>query len=47
MPGIVFPKIISGGQTGADKAALDAALKRGILCGGLCPKGRKTVDRCS
>ena len=26
MPGIVFSKIISGGQTGADRAALDVAL---------------------
>ncbi len=33
-------KIISGGQTGVDRAALDAALKRGIDCGGWCPAGR-------
>ena len=33
-------KIISGGQTGVDRAALDAALKRGIRCGGWCPAGR-------
>ena len=37
-------KIISGGQTGADRAALDAALKLGISCGGYCPKGRKSED---
>jgi hypothetical protein len=33
-------KIISGGQTGVDRAALDAALKNAIECGGWCPAGR-------
>jgi hypothetical protein len=33
-------KIISGGQTGIDRAALDVALKYGIDCGGWCPAGR-------
>jgi hypothetical protein len=33
-------KIISGGQTGVDRAALDVALKNGIDCGGWCPAGR-------
>jgi putative molybdenum carrier protein len=33
-------KIISGGQTGVDRAALDAAMKYGIECGGWCPAGR-------
>jgi hypothetical protein len=33
-------KIISGGQTGVDRAALDVALKRKIDCGGWCPAGR-------
>jgi hypothetical protein len=33
-------KIISGGQTGVDRAALDFALKHGIECGGWCPAGR-------
>jgi len=33
-------KIISGGQTGVDRAALDAALRHGINCGGWCPAGR-------
>ncbi|HET9823702.1 MAG TPA: putative molybdenum carrier protein [Chitinophagaceae bacterium] len=37
-------KIISGGQTGVDRAALDASLKVGIPCGGYCPKGRKSED---
>lgn len=34
--------IISGGQTGADQAALDAAIVLGIPHGGWLPKGRKT-----
>jgi hypothetical protein len=33
-------KIISGGQTGVDRAALDVALKHGIDSGGWCPAGR-------
>lgn len=33
-------KIISGGQTGVDRAALDTALKNGIEAGGSCPTGR-------
>ena len=33
-------KIISGGQTGVDRAALDVALKHGIECGGWCPAER-------
>jgi putative molybdenum carrier protein len=37
-------KVISGGQTGVDRAALDAALTLGIHCGGFCPKGRKSED---
>ena len=37
-------KIISGGQTGVDRAALDFALERGIPCGGWCPRGRKAED---
>ncbi|MCI5220281.1 MAG: hypothetical protein D3914_14100, partial [Candidatus Electrothrix sp. LOE2] len=37
-------KIISGGQTGADRAALDAAIERGIPHGGWLPKGRTTED---
>src|SRR4051795_13030435 len=34
-------KIISGGQTGVDRAVLDAALSLGIACGGWCPEGRR------
>lgn len=33
-------KIVTGGQTGVDRAALDVALAYGIPCGGWCPKGR-------
>lgn len=37
-------KIISGGQTGADRAALDVAIKLGISHGGWIPKGRLTEN---
>ncbi len=37
-------KIISGGQTGVDRAALDAALALGFPCGGWCPAGRRAED---
>ncbi len=37
-------KIISGGQTGADRAALDAAIELGIPHGGWVPKGRRAED---
>ena len=40
----MIEKIISGGQTGADQAALDAAIKLGIPHGGWIPKGRLTED---
>ena len=40
----MIQKIISGGQTGADRAALDFAISRGIPHGGWCPKGRLAVD---
>jgi len=39
-----IPKIVSGGQTGADRAALDWGLGRGVECGGWCPKGRRAED---
>ena len=40
----MLKKIISGGQTGVDRGALDAALKHGIDCGGWCPEGRVAED---
>jgi hypothetical protein len=40
----MITKIISGGQTGADRAALDFAIKHNIPHGGWLPKGRKTED---
>jgi len=40
----MLKKIISGGQTGVDRAGLDAALKAGIPIGGYCPKGRRSED---
>lgn len=43
----IFPgplSIVSGGQTGVDRAALDFALKYDIRAGGWCPKGRLAED---
>jgi hypothetical protein len=40
----MIKKIISGGQTGADRAALDAAIKLDIPHGGWVPKGRLAED---
>jgi len=37
-------KIISGGQTGVDRAALDAAIALGIPHGGWCPARRRAED---
>ena len=37
-------RIASGGQTGADRAALDWAIAHDIPHGGWCPKGRKAED---
>jgi len=37
-------RIVSGGQTGVDRAALDAALALDIPCGGWCPAGRRAED---
>lgn len=37
---MLIDKLVSGGQTGVDRASLDAALELGIPCGGWCPKGR-------
>ena len=40
----MLEKIISGGQTGADQAALDSAIKFNIKHGGWVPKGRRTEN---
>ena len=40
----MLKKIISGGQTGADQAALDAAIEYGFPHGGWIPKGRLTEN---
>jgi Circularly permutated YpsA SLOG family len=37
-------RIISGGQTGVDRGALDAALVAGFACGGWCPADRGAED---
>ena len=41
---MAISKIVSGGQTGADRGALDAAIGAGIRHGGYCPKGRLAED---
>ena len=40
----MLTKIVSGGQTGVDRAALDAAIALGIAHGGWCPRGRLAED---
>ena len=37
-------KVITGGQTGVDRGALDAALDLKLECGGWCPEGRLAED---
>jgi hypothetical protein len=37
-------RIVSGGQTGVDRGALEAAIELGIDHGGWCPKGRRAED---
>ncbi len=37
-------KVVSGGQTGVDRGALDAALAAQLTCGGWCPEGRQSED---
>lgn len=41
---MALEKIISGGQTGVDRAALDAALAGDFPCGGWAPLGREAED---
>jgi len=40
----MLEKIVSGGQTGVDRAALDAALAAKFEAGGWCPHGRRAED---
>ena len=42
MPGSLIFKIVSGGQTGVDRAALDVAIYLDIPHGGWCPAGRRS-----
>ncbi len=44
MSPVQIKKVVSGGQTGVDRAALDVALELGMPCGGWCPKGRLAED---
>ncbi len=41
---MIVEKIVSGGQSGVDRAALDIAMAMGIAVGGWCPKGRLAED---
>ncbi|MBF0356979.1 MAG: putative molybdenum carrier protein [Magnetococcales bacterium] len=41
---IFLKKVVSGGQTGVDRAALDFANRCGLPSGGWCPKGRRAID---
>ena len=41
---VIRMKIVSGGQTGVDRAALDAAIAIGLGHGGWCPAGRLAED---
>jgi hypothetical protein len=41
---VMISKLISGGQAGADRAALDWAIAHGVPHGGWCPAGRRAED---
>lgn len=41
---LLLERIVSGGQTGVDRGALDAALALQFPCGGWCPPGRRAED---
>ena len=43
-PAFTSLRIISGGQTGVDRAALDIAIELGLEHGGWCPQGRRAED---
>jgi len=40
----LLDRIVSGAQSGADRAALDFSIEHGIPHGGWCPRGRKAED---
>lgn len=40
----MIERVVSGGQIGVDRAALDVALELGLPCGGWCPRGRRAED---
>ena len=40
----MIQEVVTGGQTGVDRAALDAAMAAGIAVGGWCPRGRRAED---
>lgn len=42
--GVSVRRVVSGGQTGADRAALDAARHVGLPYGGWCPRGGRAED---
>ena len=44
MPKLYLSKVVSGGQTGVDRAALEVAMFLNIPHGGWCPKGRRAED---
>ncbi|HEY7840487.1 MAG TPA: putative molybdenum carrier protein, partial [Gammaproteobacteria bacterium] len=44
MSSALLQRIVAGGQTGVDRAALDAAIRHGIAHGGWCPRGRLAED---
>ena len=44
MATVAITQVISGGQTGVDRAALDAAVDAGIAISGWCPRGRRSED---
>ena len=41
---MAIDRVISGGQTGVDRAALDVAVELGLIGGGWCPAGRLAED---
>jgi len=40
----MLKKIVTGGQTGVDRSALDVAIELNYKYGGWCPRGRKAED---